>query len=329
MSTTNSEGGKTHMAHNHTHDHAHDHGGHGHSHSHAHTNARAVGIAALLTGAFMLVEIAGGILSGSLALLADAGHMLTDFAALLFAWIAFRVARRPADTRRTYGFDRLSVLAAFVNGIALIAVTVWIVIEAIERLSDPKPITGGLMLGVAFAGLLVNIVSFWVLSRGDGENLNMRAALLHVAGDLLGSVGAIVAALVIIYTDWLPIDPILSVAVALLILRSAWNVVRESGHILLEGSPGNFDAEAIAADLKREIEGVIEIRHLHAWSISQERPMVTMEVVTAETCDSELTRRQVKARLAETFGFDHATVEIMAPPATTRAGLPHASGCTI
>jgi cobalt-zinc-cadmium efflux system protein len=151
---------------------SHDHNGHDHHDHHHHAPprdaaaARAIGIAALLTGGFMLVEVAGGLISGSLALIADAGHMLTDFAALAMAWLAFRVARRPADARRTYGFDRLSVLAAFVNGLALFAVTAWIVVEAIERLSEPRPIEGALMLTVATLGLLVNLASFWVLSRG-------------------------------------------------------------------------------------------------------------------------------------------------------------------
>lgn len=302
-------------------DHDHDHGhGHGHDHDHGHghhhgANARAVGIAALLTGGFMIVEVAGGIVSGSLALLADAGHMLTDFAALAFAWFAFRMARRPADATRTYGFDRLSVMAAFVNGLALFAVTAWILIEAVERLSAHRPVEGGLMFWVATAGLLVNIASFWILSQGDRENLNLRAALLHVAGDLLGSLGAMAAALVIVWTGWMPIDPILSVLVALLILRSAWRVVRESGHILLEGTPGNFDATAMAADLAATVDGVTEIRHLHAWSISEERPMVTLEAVLRPGTDPEAARIALKARLAERFDFHHATVETLCPPA--------------
>jgi cobalt-zinc-cadmium efflux system protein len=290
--------------------HGHDHHGHAHHHATA-ASARAIGIAALLTGGFMLVEIIGGILSGSLALLADAGHMLTDFAALAMAWLAFRVARRPADALRTYGFDRASVLAAFVNGLALFAITAWILIEAIERLADPRPVEGGLMLAVAVAGLLVNLASAWVLSRGDRANLNLRAALLHVLGDLLGSAGAIVAALVILATGWTPIDPILSVFVAALILRSAWTVVRESAHILLEGTPAGFDAAAVAADLRDRVPEVSAVRHLHAWSITEARPMVTLEAVLAPGADAEDARRRLKARLAE-LGFDHATVETLA-----------------
>ena len=158
----------------------HDHHNHSHGHGHSHGNERAVGIAALLTGSFMLAEVAGGLISGSLALLADAGHMLTDFASLVLAWFAFRISRRPADWKRTYGFDRLSVLAAFVNGIALIALTIWISIEAVLRLLNPNPVTGSIMMGVAVAGLVVNIIAFWVLTRAENDNLNLRAAALHV-----------------------------------------------------------------------------------------------------------------------------------------------------
>ena len=246
----------------------------------------------------MVVEVIGGLLAGSLALIADAGHMATDFAALSLAWLAFRFSRRPADARRTYGFDRLSVLAAFVNGTALFVVAGFIVIEAARRLAEPHAVAGGLMLAVAVAGLAVNLGAFWVLWQGDRGNLNLRAALLHVAGDLLGSAGAIAAALVILATGWTPIDPILSVLVALLILRSAAMVVRESAHILLEGTPAGFDAEAVAADLVATVPGLAAVRHLHAWSITEARPMVTLEAVLAPDGDPEAVRRAVKARLA-------------------------------
>lgn len=318
-----------------SHGHYHDHDHHGRAHSHAGempkdaASARAVGLAAFLTGTFMLVEVAGGLLAGSLALLADAGHMLTDFAALAMSWLAFRVARRPADAARTYGFDRLSVLAAFVNGLALFVVAAWIVVEAVERLNAPQPITGGIMLAVAGAGLLVNLLCFWILSRGDRGNLNLRAALLHVMGDLLGSVAAIAAALVILRTGWTPIDPILSVLVALLILRSAWAVVRDSGHILLEGTPQGFDAAAITADLPRAIPDLAAVRHLHAWSITEERPMVTLEAVVRRGGDAEAVRRKVKARLAEAFGIGHATVEVLFEPDDALERLPDGACRTI
>ena len=293
--------------------HNHGPGGHDHSHSHAHGggNERAIGIAAVLTGGFMLAEVAGGLISGSLALLADAGHMLTDFASLVLAWFALRLARRPASWRRTYGFDRFSVLAAFINGLSLFVIAAWIVWEAWARLSEPGgEVLGGVMLWIALAGLLVNILSFWVLTRGGGENLNIRAAALHVAGDLLGSVAALLAALVILWTGWTPIDPLLSVFVALIILRSAWKVVAESGHILLEGAPAGFDAREVAADLTASVPGLLRVHHIHAWSITQERPMVTLEAELAPGADPQVARATIKDRLAHRFGVGHATVEI-------------------
>ena len=298
----------------------HSHAGHSHtptiaadaSPAERRTKERAIAIAALLTGGFMGAEIVGGLVSGSLALLADAGHMLTDFASLALAWFAFRLARRPADWRRTYGFDRFSVLAAFVNGISLFAIAIWITVEAWHRLREPSEVLGGMMLWVAIGGLVVNLLSFWVLSRVEGDNLNVRAAALHVLGDLLGSVAAIAAALVILWTGWTPIDPILSVFVVLLILRSAWSVVRESGHILLEGTPEGFDARAVIADLEANVPGVARAHHVHAWSITQERPMATMEVDLKPGADPEAVRRAVKERIGATAGLSHVTVEVTA-----------------
>jgi cobalt-zinc-cadmium efflux system protein len=291
-------------------DRAHAHA-HGHGHGHAHVaNERSVALAAALTGVFMIAEIVGGFMSGSLALLADAGHMLTDFAALALAWLGFRLARQPADWRRTYGFDRFSVLVAFVNGIALFAIAAWIVLEAAHRLNAPVQVTGGLMLFVAAAGLIVNIVSFLILRTGDAHNLNIRAAVLHVIGDLLGSVAAVVAALVILATGWMPIDPLLSILVALIILRSAWRVVADSGHILLEGSPPGFDARAVKDDIRAALPYVLDVHHVHAWSISEERPMVTLHANVAENTKSTDAVRDIKRMLAEHFRITHATVEI-------------------
>lgn len=315
-------------------DHAHGHDGgrrhlHGHDHAagrpHRHApptrggtpevrarRERAVGLAAAVTGAFMLAEVVGGWVSGSLALLADAGHMLTDFASLVLAWLAFRLARRPADSRRTYGFDRVSVLAAFVNGLSLVAIGVWIIFEAWQRLRAPAEVLGGLMLAIAVAGLLVNIVAYRILAGAGDESLNVRAAAMHVMGDLLGSVAAIIASGVILATGWMPIDPLLSVLVALLILRSAWSVIRESAHILLEGAPAHLDIRAVADDLAREVEGVHGASHLHAWMISEERPMVTLEVMVEQAVDRDAVVVAVKQRLRETWGVDHVTVEITA-----------------
>jgi cobalt-zinc-cadmium efflux system protein len=295
----------------HSHAHAHDHQDHDHGHHHGHAaNERSVGLAALLTGGFMVAEIVGGILAGSLALLADAGHMLTDFASLALAWLGFRLTRRPADWRRTYGFDRFAVLVAFVNGVALFAIAAWIVVEALQRLRTPIEVLGAPMLGIALMGLVVNIIAFLVLRAGDRANLNIRAAVLHVVGDLLGSVAAVVAALVILTTDWMAIDPLLSIVVALIILRSAWHVVADSGHILLEGSPPGFDSRALRDELRSALPFVLDVHHVHAWSISQERPMVTLHASIAVNTDSATAVREIKRWLAQHFRITHATVEI-------------------
>ena len=238
------------------------------SHDHGHVavdakNETRMGIAALITGAFMLIELAGGIVANSLALIADAGHMLTDFASLTLAWFAFRLARRPADWKRTYGFDRFQVLVAFTNGLALFVIAAWIVYEAIDRLiAGEAHVAGGIMVVIGVAGLLVNIVSFLLLRGADRENLNIRGAALHVLGDLLGSVAALAAGAVIVLTGWTPIDPILSMVVALIILRSGWFVVSESAHILLEGAPQELDTREIAPDIVGNVPGVDEVHHV-------------------------------------------------------------------
>lgn len=295
--------------------------GHGHDKG-AGSNERRVAIGACLTAGFMIAEIAGGLASGSLALIADAAHMLTDAVALIFTWAAFRIARRPATWRHSYGFDRVQVLAAFLNGVSLFLIAGWIVVEAVQRYGEPVPILAGPMLAIAVAGLLVNLLVFYVLSTGDRGNLNIRGAILHVLGDLLGSVAAIVAALVVMWTGWLPIDPILSVLVAVLVLRSAWLVARDAMHILLEGTPAGLDPEAIRADLIETVDGVRDLGHIHAWSISQERPMITMSVRLHEGAAAARTVSAIKRRLRERFGVGHATVEVGIGPAAGTPGGP-------
>lgn len=287
----------------------HDHP-HGHAPRVAAGNEGRVGLAALLTGAFMLAEVAGGYLSGSLALLADAGHMLTDFGALALAWFAFRLARRPADWRRTFGFDRFAVLVAFVNGLALFVIAALILWEAGARLIDPRPVIGGTMLAVAAAGLVVNLAAFWLLSRADTENLNVRGAIAHVLGDMLGSVAAIVAALVIMTTGWTGADPLLSAVVALIIVKSGWSVARDAAHILLEGAPAGLEGDAVAADIAANVTGVEAVHHVHVWSITESRPMATLHARIAAGASPSAVKAAVKARLESRFRVDHATIEI-------------------
>lgn len=298
--------------HTHSHSHSHSHGhDHGHGHGHAgNVSERRIGLAALVTGVFMVAEFAGGLISGSLALIADAGHMLTDFAGLTLAWLGFRVARRPADPKRSYGYGRFGVLVAYTNGLALFAIAIWIVVEAVHRIQAPTEILGGVMLVVALVGLAVNLLAFWLLHGGDIENLNVRAARLHVLGDLFGSLAALGAALVILATGWTLIDPLLSVLVSLLILGSAFRIVRDAAHILLEGTPADLDPLRIAADLKAAVPGVVDVHHIHAWSLTQDRPLVTLNArVTHARAPADITAA-IKDRLKTEFAVDHATVEL-------------------
>ncbi|QFT84333.1 Cadmium, cobalt and zinc/H(+)-K(+) antiporter [Halomonas sp. THAF12] len=301
------------MAHDHdpAHPHAHSHG-HGHHHAGADSRKR-LAWAVALTGGFMIAEVAGGILSGSLALLADAGHMLTDTAALALAWFAARLSQRPADHRRTYGYDRVQILAAFVNGLTLIAIVVWIAIEALRRFLSPVEVAGTPMLAIAALGFVINLAVFALLHLGDRDNLNIRGAALHVLGDLLGSVAAIVAALVILTTGWTPIDPLLSLLVAALILRSAWRLTRESGHILLEGAPASLDVARIERELPERLDGVYDVHHVHAWSMTPGRHLLSLHAAVEEGADREATLVAIKAVLLERFDVAHATIQLESP----------------
>jgi cobalt-zinc-cadmium efflux system protein len=296
---------------------AHGHGagrhGDGHDHSVTADNEKRLLIALALIAVFMVVEVVGGLLAGSLALLADAGHMLADTGALGLSWLAFRMAARPPDEHRSYGYHRFQILAAFINSLALFVIAGWIIWEAFGRVEHPHPVLAGPMLIVALAGLVVNIVAFVLLNRGDRHNVNMRGAMLHVLSDLLGSLAAIIAALVIMATGWTPIDPLLSVLVALLVLRSAWGLVRRSAHILMEGSPEGFDADALKRDLVAAVPGLADVHHVHAWALTAERPMITLHLRAAEGRDPYQMVRDVKQRLREQHGFEHSTVQVDDP----------------
>jgi cobalt-zinc-cadmium efflux system protein len=279
--------------------------------SHVESDSKRVQIALVLTGVFMLVEVAGGLISGSLALLADAGHMLTDTMALALAAIAFRVSARPADAKRSYGYHRFQILAAFVNGLTLVGIVLWIVFEALNRLMAPSDVMGGLMLAVAGAGLLVNVAAFLVLHGGDQENMNLRGAALHVMGDLLGSVAAIAAALIVIFTGWMPIDPLFSVLVAALILRSAWDLLKRSAHVLLEGAPEWLDVRQMQDRITAAVPGIVSIHHVHVWGLTQQRVMLTMHIcIAGRDDDPTAIVRGVKRILLQEFGIDHSTIEV-------------------
>jgi cobalt-zinc-cadmium efflux system protein len=297
----------SHHGHSHASGGAHNHAGH--SHGSAMTDERRIGFAFFIILIFMIVEAIGGVMAHSLALLADAGHMVSDTVALGMSWAAIRVGRRPADTARSFGYKRVEVLAAFVNGCTLFVIAGWIVFEAVQRFASPTPVLGGLMMIVAITGLVANIVAFFVLNGGNRENLNMRSAWLHILGDLLGFIVAIIAAGVILWTGWSPIDPILSVLVALLILKSAYEIVRSSSHILLEGTPPGFDLEALRRDLKSVIPADCDVHHIHVWSLTAEQPLATMHVCYPEGQDAESVVAAVKERLKAGYGITHVTIQ--------------------
>jgi cobalt-zinc-cadmium efflux system protein len=287
---------------------------HHHNHSHAQSvsseNERKVLISFVMIFTFMVVEVAGGLLSGSLALLADAGHMLTDAAALGLAFAAFRFGRRGPDTRRTFGYMRFEVVAGLLNAITLFAVVIWILYEAWQRLQDPHEVMAGPMLAVAVAGLLVNLVVFRVLTRGDSEHVNIRGAVLHVLGDLLGSIAAIAAAVVIYLTGWTPIDAVLSVLVSLLVLRSAWGLFQQSLHILLEGAPANATPELIERHIQASVPGIGAISHIHVWSLTSGRVLATLHVRPKVYADARMVTRLVEDELRSRFDIEHSTIAI-------------------
>jgi cobalt-zinc-cadmium efflux system protein len=273
-------------------------------------NRRRVLLAALLTAGFMVAEFAGGLITGSLALLADAGHMLTDAIALALAYLAYRVSARPGTGQMTYGFDRVKVLVAYTNGLTVMLIALWIVVEAMRRLITPQPVLGGAMLAIAVAGLAVNAVVLAILHGGDRGSLNLRGALLHVAGDVLGSTAAIAAAAIILTTGWLPADPLLSALVAVLLLHGAWRLLRESGLILLEAAPRHLDRNVVAADLAANIKGVHDVHHMHLWTLDGRNLMATLHARIASGADAEASIAALKTRLRRRHGVAHATVEV-------------------
>jgi cobalt-zinc-cadmium efflux system protein len=256
-----------------------------------------------------VAELVGGLLSGSLALLADAGHMLSDVGALALALGAIWLARRPPTARMSFGLRRAEILAALINGVALVAIAIWIFIEAARRFSDPPEILAGATLAVALAGLAVNVVGAVILGRSGGRSLNLRAARLHVVADLLGSIGVILAAVIILATGWLYADPLVSVLIGVLVLASAWRVLRESLGVLLEATPEGIDADEVGRRMA-EVEGVAEVHDLHIWTITSGFPALSAHVLVPEGEDCHARRRELSEMLSRDFGIAHTTLQV-------------------
>ncbi len=281
---------------------------HAHEHGHRAQSRRALALVLGLTGAYTVCEIVGGWLTGSLALLADAGHMLGDSAALALALVAAWLADRPATPERSFGYRRAEILAALANGVALAVIAIWVFIEAARRLDNPREILGGWMLAVALVGLVVNVLAAVILSRA-GDNLNVRAALRHVFADLAGSVGVALAALVVLATGWERADPVAGMAIGILILGSSWSIVRDSVSILLEATPAGIDADAVGQRMA-SVEGIVEVHDLHIWTITSGFPTLSAHVLVRRGDDCHLRRLQLERLLAQEFGLEHTTLQV-------------------
>jgi cobalt-zinc-cadmium efflux system protein len=257
----------------------------------------------------MFAEVIGGLVTGSLALLADAAHMLSDNIALGLALFAFWLAAKPPTPNRSFGYNRAEILAALFNGITIVAVSIWIFYEAYNRFQDPPEVLGGWMMVVAVIGLVVNLAGMLILTRSAGENLNMQGALRHVLADLLGSIGVIAAALIILVTGWSYADPIISVFIGVLILFSSWKLLRESVNILLESSPPGIDAEEIGRKMVG-VDGVEEVHDLHVWMVTSGFPALSAHVLVGKDDDCHQKRRDLEELLDEEFDIDHTTLQV-------------------
>jgi cobalt-zinc-cadmium efflux system protein len=280
---------------------------HGHNGQHHEPAARSLYVALVLTLGFALLETAGGLWSGSLALLGDAGHMFSDSVALALAAFAAWVARRPPSARHTYGFARAEVIAALVNGLLMLAVVIGIVVEAIARLQAPRPISGMAVMAIAAVGLAVNVLALSILSRGGGD-INTRGALLHVFGDLLGSVAALIAGAVIYFTGWMPIDALLSLLICALILHSTLRLLREALQVLMEGVPLNIDLNDVGRSMAA-LPGVVSVHDLHIWTPASGAPALSAHVVVEVLGNWMQTLESLRALLSTRYGIEHVTLQ--------------------
>jgi cobalt-zinc-cadmium efflux system protein len=296
------------MGHDHPHAAGQEHG-HAHGHSHDHTRgARALRLALGLTLVLLVAEAIGGWLSNSLALLADAGHVLTDAGALALSLFVAWFCRQPGTSEKTYGYLRWEILAALINGATLLGISGWILVEAVLRLRDPQPVQGGLMFVVAVGGLVVNAIAVFILHPTHGQTINVRGAYLHVLGDLLASGGTVVAAVLVRWTGWLPADPLASMLSTVLIIRGAWSLVKESVDILLESTPSHIPLDAVRARLEK-IPGVESVHYLHVWSVTSGMVAASAHAIVRE-CESHQTVLEQAHDLLQEMGIHHVTVQL-------------------
>jgi cobalt-zinc-cadmium efflux system protein len=306
--------------HHHGHGHGHHHG-HGHGHHHHSSNKTALLWSFLIISTFMVVEVIGGFLTNSLALLSDAGHMLSDAVALGLSFFAIKLGEKKVTKDKTYGFKRFEIIAAALNGITLVLIAVYIFYEAFHRFQDPPSVQSTGMLIISTLGLIVNIVAAMILMKGDKENLNVRSALLHVIGDMLGSFGAIIAALLIMFFGWGWADPLASVIVAALVLFSGYRVTKDSLHILMEGAPIQIDSDSVKNALLK-IPAVIDLHDLHIWTITSGYPVLSCHLAIGETGSHDEVLKSAQKLLHDEFGIEHSTIQVE----RAEAGCPNPHG---
>src|SRR5262249_14661033 len=283
---------------------------HGHAHCHHDETSRILKWSTFATVAFVVVEAVAGVKAGSLALLSDAGHNLTDALALLFTWFAFYLQSKPADDVKTYGYHRTGVLVAFVNALSLLALSVWIFYESVQRLPRPEPVQENIMLGVAALGLSINGAIMWELHAPSKNDLNVRSAFIHMLGDALGSVAIIAGAIAIHYTGWQRIDPALSIMIGALIVWTAWDIVKESLNILLEGLPRGLELQVVISAM-REIPGVLDVHDLHIWSLGSSTHALSCHALIEDVppSASDCILQKLNTMLCDRFAIRHTTVQ--------------------
>lgn len=285
---------------------------HTHSHSHGPRSAGSTNklkLALVLTAVYMFAEVIGGWIANSLALLADAGHMLTDVAAMSLTLGAIWFASRPATAKKTFGYYRLEILAAFINGIALVLISLWVIYEAYERWQSPPEIKGFELTSIAIGGLIINLICAWLLHGNHEHDLNMRGAWLHVIGDALGSVTAIGAGILIIAFGWLWADAASSVLISLIIIVGAWNLIKESVNVLLEGTPAHINLKAVEEAI-RTTENVEDVHDLHVWTITSGMEALSVHIIHQETVSQKVLLQNIRAKLHDEFGIDHLTIQM-------------------
>jgi len=285
------------------------HHGHGHGHGHRSKNKRRLMLTLILAAVYMIAEVIGGLWAQSLALLADAGHMLSDVAALALSLGAIWIAERPPTPQRTYGYYRMEILAALANAVMLVMVAIFIFIEAIERLQEPVEVQGWVVIWIATGGLLMNLIGLWILHGGREESLNIQGAWLHVLSDALGSVGAITAGLLVWLFGWYWADAAISMVIGLLVIYSSWNLLKEAVSVLMEHAPGGIDVDQVR-DLIRGTPGVLAVHDLHVWTITTGMSALSAHVVISDLNLQQILLKQLRDELHQHFGIDHITIQI-------------------